>query len=253
MRHRITGRRLGVPANRRKALLKQLVSALFLHGRIKTTVARAKETRPLAERMITWAKKGDLHHRRMALSLVTRKDIVHRLFDTIAPWYQNRMGGYTRIIRVGQRPGDASEMAFIELVDWVAGEKLSGQHTKVVKPVSEEEAERQKTKQAKEKKKETKTKKTKAAQAKPVKKKVVKTLEKEEKISKRAAEKEKQKKEKAALRDVNKKAKLEAKAQSKAESGGKKKKKAVKKAVKKTAPRAVKKAAPKKKTKGKSK
>jgi len=93
MRHRNFGRRLGMPTNRRNAMIKQLVEALFLHGRIRTTISRAKETKPVAERVVTWAKKGTLHHRRMAFAMISRRDVVNRLFDSIAAWYANRAGG----------------------------------------------------------------------------------------------------------------------------------------------------------------
>lgn len=198
-------------------MLKQLVEALFLHGRIKTTLARAKETRPLAEHMVTLAKKGSLHHRRQALSFIPRNDVVHRLFDHIVEWYTDRSGGYTRIIKMGPRMGDAAPMAFLELVDWIPGEKLEGQHTKVVKSETGEETpggKGEKDKKAKVKAKKKEEKKVKAVSAKPVKKKVSRDAEKDKKISERQAEKEKLKKERTAAREKTKKTKLEKKAKS---------------------------------------
>lgn len=197
-------------------MLKQLVESLLLHGRIKTTLARAKETRPLVEHMVTLAKKGSLHHRRQALSYISRNDVVHRLFDHIVEWYADRSGGYTRIIKIGPRMGDAAPMAFLELLDWIPGEKLVGQNTKVVKAESGEETpdgKGEKDKKAKAKAKKKETKKAKAEPAKPVKKKVTRDAEKEKKISERLTEKEKLKKERAAAREKAKKAKGEKKPQ----------------------------------------
>ncbi len=223
-------------------MLKQLVEALFLHGRIKTTLARAKETRPLAEHMVTLAKKGSLHHRRQALSFIPRNDVVHRLFDHIVEWYTDRSGGYTRIIKMGPRMGDAAPMAFLELVDWIPGEKLAGQHTKVVKSETGEETpdgKGEKDKKAKEEKKakakKKEEKKVKAVSVKPVKKKVSRDAEKDKKISERQAEKEKLKKERTAAREKTKKTKLEKKAQSATKAkkaGAKPRVKKVKKAKK---------------------
>ena len=109
-------RKLGKPADQRRALLRGLVTSLLRHGRIQTTVPRAKEARVMAEHMITLAKRGDLHARRQALAYVLDPDVVRDLFQTIAPRYQERQGGYTRILRVGVRQGDAAPMAILELV-----------------------------------------------------------------------------------------------------------------------------------------
>ncbi len=109
-------RKLGKPADQRRALLRGLVTSLLRHGRIQTTVPRAKEARVMAERMITLAKRGDLHARRQALAYVLDPDVVRDLFQTIGPRYQERQGGYTRILRVGVRQGDAAPMAILELV-----------------------------------------------------------------------------------------------------------------------------------------
>lgn len=95
-------RKLGLPTDQRKAMLRNLVTSFLKHGKIETTVTRAKETRALAEKMITLAKRGDLHARRQVLSFVTEKDVVQNLFDNVAPKYAERKGGYTRIYKVDQ-------------------------------------------------------------------------------------------------------------------------------------------------------
>lgn len=199
-------------------MLRQLVEALFLHGRIKTTVARAKETRRLAERMVTLAKKGSLHHRRLAMAFIPRKDVVNRLFDQIVEWYKERQGGYTRIIKLGSRAGDAAAMAFLELVDWIPGAKLPGQLTKLEKSETGEEAgaDKQKAKKTSKSKEKDKTKKAVETSAqKAGAKKSAKSPEKEKKISERKAEKDKSRKEKAAERERLKKENLEKKSKHK--------------------------------------
>jgi large subunit ribosomal protein L17 len=117
MRHRRDYRQLSRTAEHRKALLRNLVTALFEHERIRTSVAKAKEARRLAERLITFAKRGDLNARRQVERYLYSETVSKKLFDTIAPWYADRPGGYTRIIRLGKRRvGDASEIALLELV-----------------------------------------------------------------------------------------------------------------------------------------
>ena len=108
--------KLGRPSKERLAVLRNQVSYLLWYGRIETTVTRAKETRRMAEKMITLAKRGDLHARRQVLAYVMDETVVNNLFTDIAPKYAERNGGYTRIIKKGPRRGDAAEMAFIELV-----------------------------------------------------------------------------------------------------------------------------------------
>ncbi|MBI5870138.1 MAG: 50S ribosomal protein L17 [Actinobacteria bacterium] len=117
MRHAKQGRKLGLTTAHRKAMLGNMVCSLFEHGRIKTTVSKAKEAKPLAEKMITLGKRGDLAARRQALARLRSKDVVHTLFAEVAPRFAERPGGYTRIIRIGPRQGDAAEMVFLELVD----------------------------------------------------------------------------------------------------------------------------------------
>ena len=109
-------RKLGRTTDQRKAMLRGLVTYLLENGKIETTVTRAKEVRPLAERMISLGKEDTLHARRQVLSYVTKEDVVKKLFDEIAPKYEDRNGGYTRIIKTGPRRGDAAEMCIIELV-----------------------------------------------------------------------------------------------------------------------------------------
>ncbi|MGN0525526.1 50S ribosomal protein L17 [Eubacterium sp.] len=109
-------RKLGRPTDHRQAMLKGLVTLLLEKGRIETTVTRAKEVQPMADRMISLGKENTLHSRRQALAYVTKEDVVKKLFDEIAPKYEDRNGGYTRIIKTGPRRGDAAEMCFIELV-----------------------------------------------------------------------------------------------------------------------------------------
>lgn len=109
-------RKLGRPTDQRIAMLRNLVTSLLENGKIETTITRAKETRSIAEKMITLGKKGDLHAKRQALAYITKEDTVKKLFDEIAPKYEDRNGGYTRIIRVGPRRGDASEMVILELI-----------------------------------------------------------------------------------------------------------------------------------------
>ena len=116
MRHRKKGRNLSRSPSHRKAVLRNLATSLFQHERITTTTAKAKELRPYAERLITLAKRGDLHARRLAGRRIADRDVLGKLFDDIGPRYNERPGGYTRILKLGNRKGDAAEMALIELV-----------------------------------------------------------------------------------------------------------------------------------------
>ena len=118
MRHRRAGKKLGRDASHRKALYSNLAGALIEHGRIKTTEAKAKAVKPFAEQMITLGKRGDLHARRLALAELRSQDVVHQLFADVAPRFAERPGGYTRIVKLGPRNGDAAEMVYLELVDY---------------------------------------------------------------------------------------------------------------------------------------
>ena len=109
-------RKLGKTSDQRKAMLRQQVTDLLDNGRMETTLFRAKEIAPMTEKMITLGKKGGLSAYRQALTFITREDVAKKLFDTVAPGYAERNGGYTRITRIGTRRGDAAEMAVIELV-----------------------------------------------------------------------------------------------------------------------------------------
>ena len=118
MRHARAGKKLGRDAAHRKALYSNLAGALITHGRIQTTEAKAKAVKPFAEKMITLGKRGDLHARRKALAELRSQDVVHELFAEVAPRFAERPGGYTRIIKLGARQGDAAEMVYLELVDY---------------------------------------------------------------------------------------------------------------------------------------
>jgi large subunit ribosomal protein L17 len=121
MRHRRSGKKLGRDASHRKALYSNLAGALIEHGRIRTTEAKAKAVKPFAEQMITLGKRGDLHARRLALAELRSQDVVHQLFADVAPRFADRPGGYTRIVKLGPRNGDAAEMVYLEFVDYDAG------------------------------------------------------------------------------------------------------------------------------------
>ncbi len=117
MRHARQGRKLNISAQHRKAMLGNMVCSLIEHGRIKTTVSKAKEVKPLAEKMVTLGKRGDLAARRQALARLRSKDSVHLLFTEVAPKFEDRQGGYTRILKLGLRSGDAAEMVYLEFVE----------------------------------------------------------------------------------------------------------------------------------------
>ncbi|MBD3289958.1 50S ribosomal protein L17 [candidate division KSB1 bacterium] len=116
MRHRHSGRKLNRTTSHRKAMISNMATSLVEHKKIKTTVARAKEARRIIERLITFAKKGDLAARRQVLKIIRDKEAVKILFDEIAPQYEDRNGGYTRIVKLGQRLGDGASLAYLELV-----------------------------------------------------------------------------------------------------------------------------------------
>ena len=116
MAHRIAGRKLGRPTDHRLAMLRNQVTDLLRHEKIVTTEAKAREVRGIAERMITWGKQGSLHARRQVLRVVSDKETVRKLFDDLGPRFADRAGGYTRVVRLGQRRGDAARMAQLELV-----------------------------------------------------------------------------------------------------------------------------------------
>ncbi len=119
MRHHRSGKKLGRDSAHRKALYSNLSGSLIEHGRIKTTLAKAKAVKPIAEKMITLGRRGDLAARRQALAYLRSNDIVHMLFAEVAPRFADRPGGYTRIVKLGPRAGDAAEMVYLEFVDYV--------------------------------------------------------------------------------------------------------------------------------------
>jgi large subunit ribosomal protein L17 len=130
------GRRMGGSAAHQQHMLANLATALFEHGKITTTEARARRLRPVAERLITFAKRGDLHARRQVLTMVTDKTVVKTLFDDIGPSYATRAGGYTRITKIGPRKGDNAAMAVIELVTETVGAKPQRRRARRVQPAS---------------------------------------------------------------------------------------------------------------------
>ena len=117
LRHKISGRQFGRASGPRRAMFRIMVTDLLRHGQIKTTVAKAKAIRPLTEKMVSLGKGGTLHDRRQAAAFITDKSVVKAVFDEIAPRFEERNGGYTRITRLGVRAGAAAEMALIELID----------------------------------------------------------------------------------------------------------------------------------------
>jgi large subunit ribosomal protein L17 len=177
MRHQKKTIKLGRTAEHRKALLANQVCSLIEHQRIKTTLAKAKAVRPLAEKMVTLGKNGSIHARRTAMATLRRKDVVKKLFEDIAARSTERNGGYTRIVKLGQRKSDSAPMAFIEWVDAAIETEE--------KPVEEKKAKRKETEsKPKEKEKETQPEEPKAEQP----------VEKEEKPAPEPAEEAKPKK-----------------------------------------------------------
>ena len=138
-------RKLGKPTDQRMAMLRQQVTDLLTYGKITTTVTRAKEVKPLAEKMITLGKKNTLASRRQALAFMTKEDAVTRVFTILAPIYAERNGGYTRVVRLGARRGDAAEEAIIALVD---EDKIAAKDAEAEKARKEEERAAKKTKKA---------------------------------------------------------------------------------------------------------
>ncbi|HLA40643.1 MAG TPA: 50S ribosomal protein L17 [Candidatus Glassbacteria bacterium] len=126
MRHKKKGRALNRTQSHRRSLLSNLITSLFQHERIRTTTAKAKEARPLAEKLITFAKRGDLHARRQVLRFIHDKEVVVKLFDKISARFKDRPGGYTRVLKLGNRYGDNADMAFLELVQEEAAAKEAG-------------------------------------------------------------------------------------------------------------------------------
>lgn len=188
MRHRVDGRLFGRSSNQRKALLKGLVTALFDHQRIETTVAKAKEAKRIAEKMITFGIRGDLHAKRQVFSYIPDRSVASKLFSEIAPRFAGRNGGYLRIVQTRQRLKDSSSMAILEFIDYEAVRQPKGKAKKQEKTEKEEKTEK-KVKAAKKEKTEKK--------AQPAKKEEKKDLKQEkaaEKKSKKTAKSGKSKK-----------------------------------------------------------
>ena len=116
MRHHRSGKKLGRDSAHRRALYANLAGALIEHGRIRTTEAKAKAVRPIAEQMITLGRRGDLHARRQAMAYLRSQEVVHKLFAEVGPRFAERPGGYSRIVKVGPRQGDAADMVYLELL-----------------------------------------------------------------------------------------------------------------------------------------
>ena len=147
MRHRKSGVKLNRTTSHRQAMFRNMVTSLFKHDRIKTTDAKAKELRRWADHIVTLAKRGDLHARRLALSIVREKDVVHKLFEEAQERFGSRSGGYTRIIKIGRRPGDAAAMTLVELIQSDAAKPSKKKKTKtktaapaVAQPAAQKEA-----------------------------------------------------------------------------------------------------------------
>ena len=204
MRHRVAHRKLGRTSEHRLSLLRNLTAALILHERIRTTLPKAKELRPFAERLVTLGKKDSLHARRQALRIIPRKNVVAKLFNEISPRFAERPGGYTRILKLGPRKGDGAEMAFIEFVDYEFSptkEAASGKKPKEdKKPKKKEAKEKKESKVAKAKPKEAEEKS--AAKKKAAKKTAAKKATK--KVAKKTTAKKAAKKKTTAKKAVKK-------------------------------------------------
>jgi len=196
MRHRVKGRKFNRTESHRKALMKALATSLFRHKRIKTTLAKAKEARSFAETLITKARRNDLHSRRQVISALQNKDAANELFGDIVQKVGDRPGGYTRVVKLGNRKGDAAEMAILELVDY----------NEVMRAKEEEKKEQKEVKKAKKKEKEkeeapeveeAKVVEEVAAEEKPKKKAVKKKKDEDEKKSKEKPKKKSAKKTKS--------------------------------------------------------
>ena len=149
MRHQKNTRKLGRTSQHRDLMLANIVASLILHKRVKTTLAKAKAARPLAEKLVTLGKGGTLHDRRLAVAKIGQKDAVGKLFKEIAPGFKDRKGGYTRIIKLGPRQSDAAPVAFLEWVDYVvdaeaAPVEKTAKAAKSEKPAKAEKAEKAK-------------------------------------------------------------------------------------------------------------
>jgi large subunit ribosomal protein L17 len=208
MRHRVKGRKLNRTESHRKALMKALATSLFKHKRIKTTLAKAKEARSFAETLITKARRNDLHSRRQVISALQDKGASNELFGDIVQKVGDRPGGYTRVIKLGNRKGDAAEMAILELVDY----------NEVMRAKEEEKKEKKEVKKAKKKEKESESE-PEVEEAK-----VVKEETTEEKPKKKGRKKKEEKMEAETKAKTKKKKKDEETSEEKPKKKGRKKK-----------------------------
>ena len=168
MRHQKHTRKLGRTSQHRDAMLANIVASLILHKRVKTTLAKAKEARPLAEKLVTLGKTGTLHARRLAVAKIGQREAVSLLFKSIAPGFKDRKGGYTRIVKLGPRQSDSAPVAFLEWVDYVV-ETEAAPVEKAEKPKAEKPAKAEKAEKAEKPKAEAKaeTKAEKPAKSSP--------------------------------------------------------------------------------------
>lgn len=153
MRHRKAGKKLGRDSSHRKAMLRNMVTSLFRHEQLETTDARARQLRPVAEKMITLAKRGDLHARRQALAYIKDKAIAHRLFEDLRDRYLDRQGGYVRVIRKGNRKGDSAPVSVIQLLPAEEGKKKSKKKGRTPKSAGPAEPKKKKESKPKEEEK----------------------------------------------------------------------------------------------------
>lgn len=194
MRHRKAGLKLNRTSSHRNAMFRNMVTSLFKHERICTTDAKAKELRRWADNLITLAKRGDLHARRQALAIVREKDVVHKLFDEVAGRFTDISGGYTRIVKLGRRPGDAAPVSLIELVSPETEKKKKSKKKKTKAPaVKKQPVEKKETKAADKEKTKVEAKETgKAAKGEKIKPESTEDVPPEKEIEgKEAAETEK--------------------------------------------------------------
>lgn len=164
MRHQKNTRKLGRTSQHRDAMLANIVASLIIHKRVKTTLAKAKEARPLAEKLVTLGKGGTLHHRRLAIAKIGQIDAVAKLFKEIAPGFKDRKGGYTRILKLGPRQSDSAPIAFLEWVDYVVDAEVAAPKAEASAEKPEKKAKAPKAEKAPKADKAEKAEKTEASE-----------------------------------------------------------------------------------------
>ncbi len=164
MRHQKNTRKLGRTSQHRDAMLANIVASLIIHKRVKTTLAKAKEARPLAEKLVTLGKGGTLHHRRLAIAKIGQRDAVAKLFTEIAPGFKDRKGGYTRILKLGPRQSDSAPIAFLEWVDYVVDAEVAAPKAEASAEKPEKKAKAPKAEKAPKADKAEKAEKTEASE-----------------------------------------------------------------------------------------